>query len=141
LIGTICWSVYTVLSKPLLEKYTPLKLTALTMTFATPPLVLAAIPSLNIQDWSIVSKTAWMSLAYSSSLAIAIGYVIWYTGVSHIGSARTSLYDNLVTVIAVAFAWVVLSESMTLIQIIGAALVFLSLYIARKNNRKQREST
>jgi drug/metabolite transporter (DMT)-like permease len=68
-------------------------------------------------------------------LAIAIGYVLWYTGVSRIGSARTSLYDNLVTVFAVASAWILLAEGMTEIQIIGAFLVFVSLYVARRKPR------
>jgi drug/metabolite transporter (DMT)-like permease len=64
--------------------------------------------------------------------------VLWYIGVSRIGSARTALYDNLVTVFAVASAWILLSESMTAIQIVGAVLVFVSLYVARRNRKKPR---
>ena len=128
----ICWSIYTVLSKPMLREYSPLKLTSITMTIGTVPLVLVAIPSLNSQDWSAISANAWLSLAFSAVFAIGIGYVIWYTGVRHIGSARTSLYDNLVTVFAVASAWILLSESMTVVQIAGAFLVFFSLYLVRR---------
>ena len=50
LAGTICWSVYTVLSKPLLGRYTPLKLTSLTIAMGTPLLVLVSIPSIEAQD-------------------------------------------------------------------------------------------
>jgi len=132
LTGTIFWSTYTVLSKPLLQRYTPLKLTTLTVAIGTPPLILVSIPSLKEQNWSSVSMLGWLSLTYSFCFAIAIGYVVWYTGVSRIGSARTALYENLITVIAVAFAWLILSESMTLIQVLGMALVFTSLYLARR---------
>ena len=132
LAGTICWSTYTVLSKPLLRRYTPLKLTTLTIAMGTPLLVLLSIPFLNTQNWNAVPTQGWLSLAYSACLAIAIGYAIWYTGVSHIGSARTSLYDYLATVIAVSTAWIFLAEGMKPPQIIGAALVFIGLYLSRK---------
>jgi len=135
LVGTICWSTYTVFSKPLLQHYSPLKLTTLTISMGTPLLVLVSIPSLAQQDWSAVSTQGWLSLAYSFCFAIAIGYTVWYTGVNKIGNARTSLYENLVTVIAVIVAWIILSESMTPIQILGMAFVFLSLYLAQRTTR------
>jgi len=136
----ICWSIYTVLSKPMLKQYSPLKLTGLTMAIGTIPLVLVAIPSLGAQDWGAISTNAWLGLAFSAVFAIGIGYVIWYTGVRHIGSARTSLYDNLVTVFAVASAWILLAESMTVIQIAGAVLVFLSLYLVRRKSAKTEQA-
>ena len=132
LFGTICWSTYTVLSKPLLKHCTPLKLTSLTMAIGTPLLLLLSIPSISTQKWSSVSTTGWLSLAYFSCLATAISYVIWYTGVNRIGSARTALYYNLITVIAIVIAWISLSESMTPIQIVGASMIIISLYLARR---------
>ena len=133
----ICWSIYTVLSKPMLKEYSPLKLTAVTMSIGAVPLVLVAIPSLNQQNWTAISTNAWLGLAFSAFFAIGLGYVIWYTGVSRIGSARTSLYDNLVTVFALASAWILLGENMTVIQIAGAVLVFVSLYAVRRKNRSK----
>ena len=141
LTGTICWSIYTVLSKPLLQRYSPLKLTTLTMVFGTLPLVLVSIPSMKEQNWSSVSSQGWLSLAYSFCFAVAIGYVLWYTGVSRIGSARTSLYSNLTPVIAVAVAWLFLSETMTLLQVLGAVLVLTSLYLARRPSKATNSNT
>jgi len=133
----ICWSIYTVLSKPMLKEYSPLKLTAVTMAIGAVPLVLVALPSLNQQNWTAISMNSWLGLAFSAFFAIGLGYVIWYTGVSRIGSARTSLYDNLVTVFAVASAWILLGENMTVIQIAGAVLVFVSLYAVRRKSRSK----
>jgi drug/metabolite transporter (DMT)-like permease len=135
----ICWSIYTVLSKPMLKEYSPLKLTAVTMAIGAVPLVLVAVPSLTEQNWAAISSNAWLGLAFSAVFAIGTGYVIWYTGVSRIGSARTALYDNLVTVFAVASAWILLSETMTAIQIAGAVLVFVSLYLVRRNQNAHRQ--
>jgi drug/metabolite transporter (DMT)-like permease len=134
----ICWSIYTVLSKPMLKEYSPLKLTAVTMAIGAVPLVVVGAPTLSTQDWAAISVNSWLGLGFSAFLAIGIGYVLWYTGVSRIGSARTSLYDNLVTVFAVASAWILLSESMTVIQIVGAVLVFMSLYVVRRKKRAEK---
>ena len=133
----ICWSIYTVLSKPMLKAYSPLKFTTVTMAIGAVPLVLVGVPSLGQQNWSAISANSWLGLAFSAFLAIGLGYVIWYTGVSRIGSARTSLYDNLVTVFAVAAAWILLGENMTVIQIVGAVLVFVSLYAVRRKTRSK----
>jgi len=137
----ISWSIYTVLSKPMLAEYSPLKLTAVTMAIGAVPIVVVGIPSLGTQNWAAISVNAWGGLGCSAFLARGIGYVLWYTGVSRIGSARTSLYDNLVTVFAVASAWILLSESMTVIQISGAVLVFVSLYVVRKRRRGEHRDT
>jgi len=137
----ISWSIYTVLSKPMLAEYSPLKLTAVTMAIGAVPLVVVGIPSLGTQIWTAISVNAWVGLGFSAFLAIGIGYVLWYTGVSRIGSARTSLYDNLVTVFAVASAWILLSESMTAIQISGAVLVFVSLYVVQRKRRGAHKDT
>jgi len=138
LTGTICWSTYTVLSKPLLQRYSPLKLTALTVAIGTLPLVLVSIPSLKLQNWSSISSGGWLRLAYSFCFAIAIGYVLWYTGVSRIGGARTALYEGLITVVALVTAWLSLSESMTPLQVLGIVLVFISLYLARRTSNTTR---
>jgi len=134
----ICWSIYTVLSKPMFREYSPLKLTAVTMAIGAIPLVIIGTPTLFTQDWKAISFNAWLGLGFSAFFAIGIGYVIWYTGVNRIGSARTSLYDNLVTVFAMASAWVLLSEVMSWIQILGAVLVFASLYVVRRKSRGEK---
>lgn len=137
LLSTMCWSTYTVLSKKLLKRYTSLKLTALTVAMGTPPLVLFSIPSINAQDWNAIPTQGWLSLAFSACFAIAVSYAIWYTGVSRIGSARTSLYEYLITVIAVVTSWIFLSETMTPLQLVGAALVFIGLYVSRKTRQEK----
>jgi drug/metabolite transporter (DMT)-like permease len=131
LAGTLCWSAYTVLSKPLLQKYSPVKLVTLTMIMGTPLLVLMSIPYLKEQSWTSISPNGWLCLIYSFLFSLVIGYIVWYNGISRIGSARTSLYQNLTPVIALTIAWLFLSEKITILQILGATLIFISLYLAR----------
>ena len=138
LAATICWATYTVLSKPLLERYSPLKLTTLTMMMGTVVLLLLSLPELAQQDWGLVSWQGWLGLAYSFSLAIALGYIVWYTGVRRIGAARTAVYSNLIPIVGVATAWLTLGERLVPLQIVGAAVVLVGIYLTRFNRKESK---
>ena len=135
LAATICWAIYTVLSKPMLERYSPLKLMTLTMTMGTSVLLLLSLPELANQEWGLVSRQGWLGLIYSFSLAIALGYTIWYTGVRRIGTARTAVYSNLVPVVGVATAWLTLGERLVPFQIAGAGVVLAGICLTRSGKR------
>jgi drug/metabolite transporter (DMT)-like permease len=135
LIGAAAWSVYTVLSKPMLSRYSALKLTALAMAAGTPFIVLFSIPQLLAQDWAAVSWRGWLGLFFSGSMAIALAYIIWNSGVSKVGGARTAVYSNLSPVVAAIFAWLTLGEVITTFMVVGAAMIFLGIYLTRKSGQ------
>jgi drug/metabolite transporter (DMT)-like permease len=128
----IIWATYTTGSKPLLTRYSPLKLTALTMTAGTVPLVLLGIPALRVQDWSVVTPGSWGALLFSGLLAVAAGYVAWYTSVQRVGNARTAIYSNLTPVIAILFSWAVMGSTLAPLQVAGAAVVLGGLILTRR---------
>ncbi|MBI4670693.1 MAG: DMT family transporter [Chloroflexi bacterium] len=134
LAATILWSLYSVLSAPLLKRYSSLSLTALSTLFGTIPLVILSIPALLAQPWPSVSPGGWSGLLYSAIFAIVVAYVIWNIGVQRIGGARTAMYNNLTPVIATLAATVFLSESLTVLKIAGAIVIFVGLYLARTAN-------
>jgi drug/metabolite transporter (DMT)-like permease len=128
----LCWSVYSVAAQPLLERHSPLVVTGISMAVGTAFYVVLAIRPMLQTDWAGVSTTSWLLMVASSLLALAVAYMIWYTGVQRIGSARTSLYSNLTPVVAMAIGAVVLGERITGWQIAGAALILGGLAVARR---------
>jgi drug/metabolite transporter (DMT)-like permease len=132
----VLWAVYTVASKPLLTRLSPLGMTAWSMLAGTIPLILFAIPDLQRQDWSAVEPIAWAALFYSAVLSVAIGYVIWYASVQRVGSARTAVYSNLTPVVAILFAWVTLGTKLAPIQLLGGAIVLLGLVVTRRGRTR-----
>lgn len=136
LIGALVWSLYTVLSKSVLSRYSALRLTALAMVAGTPFIVLVSIPQLLAQDWTAVSWRGWLGLFFSGSMAIALGYIIWNSGVSKVGGTRTAIYSNLSPVIATIFAWLTLGEVITAFMIVGAAMIFFGIYLTRRPSQR-----
>lgn len=132
--ATFCWSVYSVLTAPLLKQFSPLSVTALSTLFGTVPLVLISLPALVAQPWADVSVSGWSGLLYSAVFAIVIAYIIWNVGVQRIGGARTAIYNNLTPVIATLAAALFLNEPLTVLKITGAIIIFIGLYLARTAN-------
>jgi drug/metabolite transporter (DMT)-like permease len=133
LIGsTVCWSLYTVGSKPLVHVYGSTKATAFMMITGTPLLLLVCAPSLLRQDWSRVRPIAWAGVIYSAVFAIALAYVIWNHGVRKIGSTRTAIYSNITPIVAMLVAWAALGEAPTAGQVVGAVIIFVGIYLVRR---------
>jgi drug/metabolite transporter (DMT)-like permease len=134
------WAVYTVASKPLLGRYSPLELTAWSMLAGTIPLVMVSIPQLRAQDWSAVPPVAWGALLYSAVFSVTVGYVIWSVSVQRVGNARTAVYSNLTPVIAILVAWVTLGETLAALQLLGGAIVLAGLMVTRVGARRREDA-
>lgn len=131
LLSALCWAIFAVLSRPLVRRYQPLKVTALTAAVATPFLVLAGLPELLTQDWTAVTWRGWAGLLASTILSLSLAYVIYFQAVRVIGNARTAVYDNLVPVVALGLAALVLGETPNLWQLLGAAVILIGVFLAR----------
>jgi len=131
LASAMCWAFYTLLLRRMVQRYSTLVTTAWVMTITTPVLVLAAVPDLLKQNWQAISSRSWLGLAYSTVMAIAVGYTIWSTGVKRVGSARTAVYSYLTPLVSVTFAWITLGEVMRPLQGLGAGAILLGVVLGR----------
>jgi len=131
LAATICWSLYTVGSRPLIHVYGSTKATSLMMLTGTPALLLICAPSVLNQDWSRVRIGAWGGLLYSALFAIALAYIIWNHGVRKLGSTKTAVFGYITPLVAMLVAWPTLGEIPTLGQMAGAVVTISGLYLVR----------
>jgi drug/metabolite transporter (DMT)-like permease len=131
LVGVGCWAFYTVFSRPLLERHSPLVVTGYSMAVGTALFVPVALPGLAALDWRAVEAGTWVALATSAVLAINVAYLIWYAAVQRIGNTRTSMYSNVVPVAALAIAWFWLGERIDVAKVTGAAAILSGVVLSR----------
>jgi drug/metabolite transporter (DMT)-like permease len=131
LISALAWSVYTVYLQPYTHRVGGIHLSALTMLGGMVPLLVVAAPSMLETRWTALPALAWGSLAYSGLFALVIAYLFWYNGVRVLGPTRTAMYSNLQPVFAVAVAWLLLGEGITVWQIAGAISIITGLLLTR----------
>lgn len=134
--AALSWSVYTVFGRRMTKRRGVLEMTAWTLWAGLPLIVLMGIPDLLRTDWGAVSAGAWLGIVYAGVFAIAVAYLLWYRGVRTIGQSRTSVYQNLVPVIALAGAWLWLEEMPAPQQLMGAAVILAGVVVARRSPRR-----
>ena len=129
--AAMVFAVYTLLSRSLLEKYSPLTLATSVMSIGGTLLILVAIPSLIRLDYSTVSLNAYGGAAYSGIFAIGFAYLIWNFGIKNVGAVRTSTYQNLVPVLGVLFGLIFLGEKLHILQYLGCLLTVGGIMLSR----------
>ena len=129
--AVVCWALYTIGARPLMVRHSPVGVTALSMLFGTILYVPVAAPKLARIPWDTVSPFTWVKLVYSAVFAICVSYTIWYAAVREIGSARTSVYSNLLPIVAMVTAYVWLHEPIGASKIVGAAAVLAGVALTR----------
>jgi drug/metabolite transporter (DMT)-like permease len=131
LAASLCWAAYTVLSRPWLTRFSALRLTTVTLVFGLPVILAPVAPGVVSLDWGLVGFRSWAALAFSSIFAVVVSYIIWYSSVQAVGSARTAAFSNLIPVVALLTSWLILHEPLGLRQILGAAVVLCGVWLAR----------
>ena len=109
-------------SRPLLRRYPPLKLTAISMLMGAPLLILLALGQFGQQDWQAITAQGWLGLVYSFVFSIALGTVVWNVSVSKMGNTRTAIFANVTPVVTVVASWLVLGETLGAWQIVGGGV-------------------
>jgi len=129
--ATVCWAIYTVASRPLLARHSPLVLTAYSMAFGTIGYVVVRIEDVRELSWLEMSGSAWAALTFSAVFALYGAYLVWYAAIQQLGSSRTSIYANLVPVVGVAVAVLWLDEPARWPMLIGATAIVVGVGLTR----------
>jgi drug/metabolite transporter (DMT)-like permease len=131
LAGAVTWAGYSILIGPLMRRYSPYRISAVVGIAALVPLAATSAPQLATEDWDTITLLAWGALAYSLLLSFVVTNVLWFTAIDRVGANRASLYANLQPFLGAGFAVLVLSETMTALQIVGGAVIAAGILIAR----------
>ena len=130
--GAVIWSIYAFLSKPLLSRYSPLKVATYSMVTGS-ILFCPFIPFLfSSNEFAELSLNGWLALVFTVLFSIIIAFLLWYRGMSRIGPVRAVAYQYLVPVFSTLFAVILLQEKLSVPQMTGGLIVCGSMALARK---------
>lgn len=120
-----------VLAKPVLQKYSSLRVMTLGVFSAAILLLLFGGQQLWAQDWSQVSWKGWSALGYSIVFATVIAFVIWFRGIGELGPTRVAAYGYLIPLVAVLVAVIFLKERISPLHIFGGAIILGGVILTR----------
>jgi drug/metabolite transporter (DMT)-like permease len=130
-----CWAIYTLGTRPLMDRHSPVAVTGLSMALGTLVYVPLVWPDIRGVEWLRVSAWTLGLSIYSALFALCVAYTIWYVAVRQIGSARTSAYSNLIPVVAMTSAVLFLGEPLEWRKMIGAVAVLAGVALTRAGSQ------
>ena len=111
LLGSaLAWAIYSVISRPALERLSALDLTAFACITGTIMLIPMVLQDHAIAAAMIVDPLAVSLILVSGLLGTGFGYIWYYGGVQLLGSVGTVMYVNLIPIIGVVIAGIALHE-------------------------------
>jgi drug/metabolite transporter (DMT)-like permease len=127
----VTWAGYTIAIAPLMQRYSPYRISAVVLALGWAPLALVSIPQVSRQDFSF-SGTVWLGFAYAVIGPLFLTNILWFTAIDRVGPARASIFNNMQPFFGVLFALLILSESLHALEIAGGALIFAGIYLERR---------
>ncbi|HEX2566035.1 MAG TPA: DMT family transporter [Burkholderiales bacterium] len=116
------FSLYTVLSRPLADRYGPLIVLAYTLLFGSPPLVALSLSSFLASPEGALTAPVTFALFFTIVISSFFGWLAWSWVNSVRGLARCAPFQYLMPPIAGLVAWLTLGEVFTPLKLAGAAV-------------------
>jgi len=146
MIAVVAGALFYVFSKKSGEYFNPLERTYVMFGVgSTVYICIALIECAGKYDEMIINALImpqfWGCIIYLAVASSVIAFMVLNYGSSHVSVSEASLFANLTTVISIIAGVVVLHETFTLQQIIGAAIIIASVYISSADPGKGKECT
>ena len=122
LCSSLCWSLYSVLGRPVIRRVGAYKFTAWTMLFGSLWLLVIDLVDYESMIWPKTGY-AWLLIGYFAAFPAAVAFYAWNEAQNYISLALLSLseYFTPFCTALIAFAW--LAEPITFSQLIGALIM------------------
>lgn len=133
------WAIYSVTVAPLMRSYTPYRISAFVIPAAWVLLLLAGFGEARDQPLNL-GWEVWALLAFATVGPLVLTNVLWFRSVHRIGAAKATLAANLQPFVAAVLAVVLLSESLSALQVAGGVLIGLGILVARRRTAAARAS-
>lgn len=136
MFGSIAaWSLYMIFTKPLFEKYSNITITTYQAIFGT----LAFIPLMPFETikFEMINGTIIINLLFLAILCSTMANFAYTYSMKELGIGITSLSLNLIPVVTFLFSFLILKESLNLLQVFGALLIIYSVYMLTKPQKEE----
>ncbi len=136
LAAALSWAFGNIFNKKIMQLPQPPAIMSLVVWSALVPVVpffVASLifdgPAAMLQSLVSIDITTVLSLVYLAFVATIIGYGIWGTLLGRYETWRVAPLSLLVPVVGLASAALLLGETLSLVQLLGAVLIMAGLYI------------
>jgi drug/metabolite transporter (DMT)-like permease len=137
LCAAAMFSLYTVWTKPLIQRHGGVAVMAYATLAGSPLVVLAGLPAALAAPWAALTAWHWALLFWASFVSAFLGWLVWGWVNAQRGVARTAPLQYLMPLVAGVVAWWATGERFTTIKLAGAAATLAGVAWAQYASQRQ----
>ncbi len=138
--AVICWVIYSIISKNIMPKYSPLILTTYSFIVCTVILLPFVIRDGLLINLGNISWKGWVSVIYMAVFPTVIGYLIQQMAIKEVGAGKMAIFINLVPVFSIIMAYFILHETIPILNLVSAGMIIVAVYLnsrVKANDNKE----
>ena len=128
LISAPNWAIFSVMSRPALQRHSAIKVTFYIMLFGWLFTSLQFFAGWYWHEFSQLTSTGWIAIAYLGVLCSALSYIFYNDGLQSLPASQVGAFLYLEPLVATLIAAVVLSEHIVLATLAGGVLILLGVW-------------
>jgi drug/metabolite transporter (DMT)-like permease len=131
LVGNcLAYAVYLVVSKPVMERLSPVRVISRMFAVGTVLMLPVSLPSLLREHWSAIPRSAWIELAFVVAGPTVVAYLLNAWALRHTDSSLVAAYTYVQPVLTAVLAWGFLHEQIRGIVILAGIMIFAGVAVA-----------
>lgn len=134
-LSTFTWAIYSVAGRSALRELGPSRATANVITLGTLMLLPLLVINRGWEEWSHVSPTGWIAVAFLGVGSSAIGYILWFAALDRLPTARVASLLYLEPIVTLIAAAAILGEEIRPVTTTGGILVLVGVAIVQIRRR------
>ncbi len=104
-------------------------------------IILLPIALLIEGSFTSVSSTNLLGFIYLGIVGTGFAYAVWFRGIDKLSASAVSYLGLMSPVVATLIGFIFLNQTLTSIQLVGVAIVLLSVLIGQQTSRSRRRSS
>ena len=134
--AALCWGVYSLLMIRASSRYGTVFITRKVFFYGLLSMIPYYIwrPGLGIEQLATQPQLIW-NLLFLGCIASMVCFLAWNWVLKKLGAVVATNYVYLNPVVTIIFAWMILSEQITIYLLLGTALILLGMFLADKKKK------
>jgi drug/metabolite transporter (DMT)-like permease len=129
--AALTWAAYTVMLRPLLGRYSAIRISALVILVGAVIMAPVTVVQVANQDFDSLRRLDWAAWLYSTIGPLLVTNWLYFRALHRVGAARATLYMYLQPFLGAVFAAWLLGEKLVAVQLIGGGVIVGGVALGR----------
>ncbi len=134
LISAPIWAIYSILSCPVLERESPLKVTFYTFLFGWLMSNLFFAFGAKWTPLNQIPLVGWLNVIYLGAFCSAFSYMFYNNSLQILPTSQVAVFLNLEPLVATLVAAAILDERIVPATLLGGAMILLGVWLVNRNS-------